>query len=112
MRVRYKRTTGEVDEVGVLRPTIEQGGRRMQVVSIVTKYVYTDRAGGGYDLNRVIAACIPNGILQSRYNPRPDDTIWRAGRHSPKRGEEFRVRLHFGLLREKAPWRVRYIEVV
>lgn len=37
-----------------------------------------------------------------RYNP--------AGRHAPKRGQEFRVRPSFRMLQAKANWRVRYIE--
>jgi len=36
--------------------------------------------------------------------------IWRAGRHSPRRGEDFRVRLSFAKLQAKASWRVRRIQ--
>lgn len=110
MRVQYVGTQGEVNEMGKLKQTIDRNGRRLQVVSIIAKYVYADR-DQGYDLNTIIVACIPNGALQNRYNPSPTDTIWRAGRHSPKRGEDFRVRLNYASLRSKAEWRVRYIPV-
>lgn len=110
MRVRYQGAQGPVDEPGLLKSAIDQGGRHMQVISIIAKYVYADRNNAGYDLKTIIVACIPNGALQFRYNPNPDDTIWRAGRHAPSRGEDFRVRLNYKLLSAKAPWRVRYLE--
>ena len=78
MRVRYHGRGRPVDEEALLKRTIEQGGRLLQVVSIIAKYVYADRANGGYDPQRIIVACIPNGALQLRYNPDPGDTIWRA----------------------------------
>lgn len=111
MRVRYQGTNGPVDEQGLLKKVIRQRDRRLQVVSIIAKYVYADRSSRGYNLKNVIVACIPNGALQSRYNPTANDTIWRAGRHAPTLGEDFRVRLNYRLLRDKAPWRVRYINV-
>lgn len=113
MTVQYlnKSSGASVCERGKLLQKINQGGRLLQVVSVVAKYHYKERNNGGYDLNEIIAACIPNGALQNRYNPNPQDTIWRAGRHSPKRGEEFRVRLNFSRLEEKAAWRVRHIPV-
>lgn len=43
------------------------------------------------------------------YNPCPQDTIWRVGKHSPKRGKDFRVRLAYSLLKQKADWRVQEI---
>ena len=109
MRVRYVDARGrQVDEQGKLAATIARDGRDLHVVSIVTKYFYEDLADG-YELKEIIVACIPNGKLQAIYNPSAEDTIWRAGRHAPTRGEEFRVRLHFGKLRDKAPWRVRHL---
>ncbi len=48
-------------------------------------------------------------MLQERYNPDEHKTIWRAGRNAPTLGEEFRVRLSFQLLKEKAHWRVQTI---
>jgi len=48
-------------------------------------------------------------MLQAKYNSNAQDTIWLAGRNSPKRGEEFRVRLDFSKLKRKASWRVQKI---
>ena len=111
MWIRYIDSRGNpVDEQGKLGSTLTRNGRKLRVVSIVAKYVYADREEGGYDLKKIILACIPNGQLQERYNPIPESTIWRAGRHSPKRGEDFRVRLSFSRLKEKSSWRVRYIQ--
>ncbi|MDQ3563724.1 MAG: SfiI family type II restriction endonuclease [Pseudomonadota bacterium] len=53
---------------------------------------------------------MPNGRLQDRYNPDHVETIWMAGRNAPSRGEDFRVRLSFSALGEKARWRVQTIE--
>lgn len=98
-----------VEEPGKLPATIERAERVLQVVSIIAKCVYREPEPEHYILDRFIVACIPNRQLQDRYNPTAEDTIWRAGRHSPKRGEDFRVRLRFDRLREKAEWRVREI---
>ena len=53
--------------------------------------------------------CLPNGLLQDRYNPTANDTIWRAGRNAPSRGEAFRVRISLAALKTKANWRVQAI---
>lgn len=106
--------TGKVEnEPGRLSREILRNGQSIQTVSIVAKYLYdTDSdLGLGYNLKRIIVACIPNGALQHVYNPTPQDTIWRAGRHAPIRGEAFRVRLSFDKLSGKTPWRVKYIDI-
>ena len=108
MQVRYHGKLGEVDERGKLSTTIVSNGRTLQVVSIITKYLYADLEKG-YSLKEIIVACIPNGALQDRYNPTPKETIWRAGRHAPTLGEDFRVRLNYAQLKNKAAWRVRYL---
>lgn len=54
-------------------------------------------------------AVIPNGLLQDTYNPSAGVSIWLAGRNAPSLGEDFRVRLAFAKLREKAAWRVQTI---
>ena len=61
--------------------------------------------------NRIplIVACVPNGMLQARYNPDANDGIWLAGRNAPTLGEDFRVRVNYKRLRSKAPWRVEEI---
>lgn len=110
MIVRYvnQKSNEPVEYQGKLLQDIERGGKRLHVVSIIAKYVYSESAAG-HQLERIIVACIPNGKLQDSYNPAPDNTIWRAGRHAPSHGEDFRVRLSYARLREKAAWRVREI---
>ena len=110
MRVRMRRAGADVDEQGGLEQEIQRDGRAFLVVTIIAKFVYEEQ-GSSHALKRIIAACIPNGKLQERYNTDADDAIWLAGRDAPTLGEDFRVRLNFRKLREKADWRVREIAV-
>ena len=110
MRVRMRRGGVLVDEPGLLDQTITRGGKEFQVVTVVAKYVYAEQ-GGSHRLQRIIVAGIPNGRLQQRYNPSAADTIWLAGRNAPTRGEDFRVRLNYSRLSNKAAWRVREIPI-
>ena len=108
MCVRMKRADKIVNEQGMLETTISRDGKTLQTVTIIAKYLYAEHASG-YDLVKIIVACIPNGQLQERYNPDADHTIWRAGRNAPTLGEDFRVRVKFKALKRLAPWRVREI---
>ena len=108
MTVNMRRSGQIVAHQGGLGHFIDRSGVRLLVVTVIAKFVYAD-VNGQRHLQRVIAACIPNGLLQSRYNPHANDTIWRAGRDAPTLGEDFRVRLSYGDLRRKAPWRVQEI---
>ena len=110
MRVRMLRAGQEIDEPGKLDQVIRRGDRNFHVVTIIAKFVYSE-AGHSQDLKRMIVACIPNGQLQERYNPDAEDTIWLAGRDAPTLGEDFRVRLSYQRLRDKAGWRVRKLRV-
>ncbi len=112
MRVQFLKQNGDiVDERGKLFPSIRRGNRTLHVVTIVCKFIYAEPNPGTYSLIKIIIACIPNLILQNRYNPNPDNTIWRAGRHAPTLGEEFRVRLSFSKLKKKSDWRVRTLQI-
>ena len=62
-------------------------------------------------LEDITIVALPNGFLQDIYNPTANDTIFIAGRNAPSRGEEFRVRLSFNRLKEKAKWRVQNIKL-
>lgn len=110
MRVKMMRSGEEVDVPGKLEQVIRRGGRTYQVVTVIAKYVY-EEVGERQCLRRIIVSCIPNGILQDKYNPTPTDTIWLAGRDAPTLGEDFRVRLSYKKLQEKADWRVQEIEL-
>lgn len=110
MRVMLRNSsTGQVlDEKGRLSETLTRDGRVLRVVTIIAKYAYSESAEGRA-LHHIIVTCIPNGALQDRYNPTPDDSIWRVGRNAPTLGEDFRVRLHYESLAAKALWRVKTI---
>lgn len=108
MRIRQVRQHQAVDEPGKLPPIIESEVGKCLTTTIFVKYNYAELRSENR-LDSIIVAALPNGMLQERYNPNPHDTIWRAGRNAPTRGEPFRVRLVFGLLKEKARWRVQVI---
>ena len=110
MRVRMMRQGNVLDESGKLPSFIERDGRCLYVVTVFAKYIY-DVFDNAHVLKRVMAACLPNGLLQERYNPSEYDTIWRVGRNAPSLGEDFRVRISFADLRKKADWRVQDIHI-
>ena len=109
MTARQKRSGQMIEVPGALDTFITRNQHRMLVVTIIAKFAYTETAEGNA-LDRIIVACIPNGLLQERYNPSAEDTIWLAGRNAPTRGEDFRVRLSYRLLAAKAAWRVVEID--
>ncbi len=109
MTVRMIRSGSEVTVPGKLDTVIWRGGRDLLVVTVIAKFVYST-CEGQRRLDRIILACIPNGLLQDRYNPDTTRTIWLAGRNAPSRGEEFRVRLSYAKLKALASWRVREID--
>lgn len=111
MTVKMKRSGHIINEQGRLEQEIRRGDRVFYVVTVIAKFRYHETAGGKRKLENIVVACIPNGKLQNIYNPTPDDTIWQAGRDAPTLGEDFRVRLSYPLLTEKAPWRVREIDL-
>jgi len=110
MRVKMLRQDKVIDEAGKLPSFIQRDGRSLYVVTVFAKYIY-DVIDNAHILKRIIAACLPNGLLQDRYNPSENDTIWRVGRNSPSLGEDFRVRISFADLRGKASWRVQDIKI-
>lgn len=73
-------------------------------------YCYED-INGTHELKEIIGCCVPNGLLQNRYNPTPDIGFWSAGRNAPSRGEDFRTRVNFSKLKAMQNWRVQKILV-
>ena len=108
MRVRMHRSGQVVDVPGKLDTVIVRGNRNLYVVTVIAKYVYKETETS-HKLERIIVACIPNGMLQNQYNPDASDGIWLAGRNAPSLGEDFRVRVSYKKLRNKASWRVEEI---
>ena len=110
MTVKIKRKEKEVIESGKLNTEFMCKNQHLHVVTIIAKLEY-EESGKHYKLHNIILACIPSGKLQDRYNPNSTDGIWRLGRDSPKRGEDFRIRLSFPELEKRAPWRVYRIPI-
>ena len=107
MIVKQVRFRQELEVQGRLPEIINVTGDSYLTTTIFIKYNYEE--GAGNILRSITVAAVPNGMLQDRYNPTAQDTIWIAGRNAPTLGEEFRVRLSFHRLKEKAEWRVQHI---
>jgi len=111
MRIRHVRAGNPVDEPGKLPAVMTtSSGESLLTTTIFAKYFYESTVVGNR-LKTIRVACVPNLMLQAKYNPTAIDTIWRTGRNAPSLGEEFRVRLVFDLLKQKASWRVQDIEI-
>ena len=108
MRIRQVRQGAIVDEPGKLPTTLTISGVSYLTTSMFVKYNY-DVLVNQNKLVSITIAALPNGMLQSIYNPSAQDTIWRAGRDAPSRGEDFRVRINFNALKAKQSWRVQYL---
>lgn len=108
MVVRQRRAGESFDIPGKLPPVLDLKGEAYLTTTMFVKYNYVVENAAN-DLKSITVAAVPNGMLQDRYNPSAADTIWLAGRNAPTLGEEFRVRLSFARLRNKAPWRVQKI---
>jgi hypothetical protein len=108
MVVRQVRSGKNLEVPGKLPTIINLKGDSYLTTTIFVKYNYQGQEGTNV-LRSITIAAVPNGMLQDRYNPTPQETIWRAGRNAPTLGEEFRVRLSFHRLKEKANWRVQKI---
>lgn len=108
MIVRQIRSGQQMEVQGKMPTVITLRGETYLTTTLFVKYNY-DEQSGVHTLKSIIVAAVPNGMLQNRYNPTPQDTIWAAGRNAPSLGEEFRVRLSFSLLKRKAAWRVQTI---
>lgn len=109
MIVKQIRFEQELEVPGRLPEIINIADDSYLTTTIFVKYNYEE--GEGNILRSITVAAVPNGMLQDRYNPTAQDTIWIAGRNAPTLGEEFRVRLSFHRLKEKANWRVQHIPI-
>jgi hypothetical protein len=107
MRMRHMRSGVPVDEEGTLPPFLVAVGIEYLVTTIFAKYAY--QTNGATTLLHITVAAVPNGMLQTIYNPTAEETIWRAGRNAPSLVEPFRVRLIFGRLKAIRNWRVQHI---
>ena len=111
MRIRQIRQRQAVDVAGEMDTIAAVRGGEYLTTTIFVKYNYSENAANNQPnhLESISVLCLPNGLLQDRYNPTADDTIWLAGRNAPTRGEAFRVRISLPSLKNKANWRVQTI---
>ena len=111
LRVRQVRAGAEIDEPGNLPVIVENQGNAFLTTTIFVKYNYRGKSGSN-ELVSISFICLPNGILQNRYNPNSAQTFWRAGRNAPTLGEAFRVRIGLPALKRMAGWRVQQIQLL
>jgi len=115
MRVRQHRGGKNVDIPGKIKVYEMYEGQPFLATILLAHYHYEANSDGSgrdrppYKVEKLTLAAIPNGRLQERYNPDASNSIWLAGRNAPTLGEEFRVRLSFRALQEKASWRIQVI---
>jgi len=112
LRVRQRRGGLTIDEPGMLPNVSIYGATQFLTTTMLLHYSYQDDPVGNHFLETVTLAAVPNGLLQDRYNPDEDDTIWLAGRNAPTLGEDFRVRLSFDRLKQKKSWRVQHVHYI
>lgn len=112
LRVRQSRSGQTVDVAGMLPPVSVYGGWQFLTTTMLLHYHYKDDPVKNHFLDTVTLAAVPNGKLQEIYNSDANDTFWIAGRDAPTLGEDFRVRLSFSRLKDKAAWRVQHVTYV
>ncbi|MBX3059759.1 MAG: SfiI family type II restriction endonuclease [Anaerolineae bacterium] len=108
MQVRQIRAGQQMEVAGSLPSILTVRNEDYITTTIFVKYNYEEGAEDNV-LKSITVTAVPNGLLQERYNPSAADGIWLAGRNAPTRGELFRVRLSFPLLKSKSNWRVQTI---
>lgn len=114
MDIKFRRKNTNIDVPGELPHLFTYNGQNYLTTTVFVKYLYKvskQEESNSTELTKIIVICLPNGMLQARYNPTFRKTIWRAGRDSPKRKEKFRARIDLGRLAHRAKWRIQEIDV-
>ena len=109
LSIKQRRSGVDMHERGILPEISEYDGKNHLTTTCLVHFMYKDDNEGIHHLHEVTIAAIPNGKLQNIYNPSADDGIWLAGRNAPTLGEDFRVRVSFNRLKNKASWRVQTV---
>ena len=113
MRIRQTRSGAAIDEVGTLPQVLKIQSDDYLVTTLFVKYNYFESDDRSRKtLESISISCLPNGMLQERYNPSAQRTFWLAGRNAPSRGEAFRVRISLPRLKDMAAWRVQNIQLL
>lgn len=107
MPIRHLRAGKAVEETGTMPVSVATEKGDCVTTTILVKYEYKDKPR--VKLREIDVVAVPHASLNKKYNPSFTDTIWRAGRNAPSRGEPFRVRLVFDWLKGKSRWRVQTI---
>lgn len=109
LRIRQVVRQQTVDEAGRIPVIWETDDADYLTTTVFVKYAYRV-VEPALDLRSIFVLSLPSGFLQDRYNPTAGQSIWNVGPNAPARGEAFRTRLNFTLLRGRAPWRVQEIQ--
>ncbi len=110
LEIRQIRSGQPVSIQGKLPAIYIHSGEQYLSSTLFLHYHYED-VNEKHFLKDITACCVPNGILQDKYNPTTSQGFWIAGRNAPSLGEEFRVRVSFARLKALANWRVQKINV-
>jgi Type II restriction enzyme SfiI len=110
LEIRQVRAGQVIAQAGGLPLFVSRGGLNFLTTTVFVKYHYRETEHGN-NLRMIQVICLPNGMLQARYNPDAQHSIWTAGPNAPTRGEAFRTRLSFPRLRALAAWRVQDIHL-
>ena len=86
MLVRQVRFERDIEVPGKLPTILSLKGVSYLTTTLFVKYNYEEQNDINV-LQIITVAAVPNGMLQGRYNPDVQDTIWRAGRNAPTLGE-------------------------
>jgi hypothetical protein len=108
LEIRQIRAGQEIAVPGSLPTILDRDGIQFLTTTVFVKYHYVE-TGHGNNLRLIQIITLPNGMLQSRYNPDAHHGVWNAGPNAPARGEAFRTRINFQRLRALAVWRVQRI---
>jgi Type II restriction enzyme SfiI len=108
MHIRQVRSGEEFDVPGTIPTVLIRGDLSYLTTTVFVKYSYSCENAANH-LHMIRTFCLPNGMLQDRYNADPRHGIWQAGPNAPTRGEAFRTRVNLPRLRTAAAWRVQEI---
>lgn len=72
MRIRQVRAGQVLDVPGTLPVVITRGAELFLTSTLFVKYVYEEDAQGHNNLRYLRVICLPNGMLQDRYNQTPN----------------------------------------
>jgi len=106
LEIRQVRAGQNIAEQSALPQSVTSGGLNFLTTTIFVKYHYEETESGN-NLKTIKVICLPNGMLQDKYNPDAQHSIWTAGPNAPTLGEAFRTRLSFTRLKALAGWRVQ-----